>query len=197
MRKRVNYYEDLSADYSRPESVAPDLAKKLIADAQKYIALKEKTLPAIGPDYTPKQIEAENKAWWPTHCEALRQGRGDLLTAEYRDDLVYFCQDGPYHGIKEQLPREQHWWALIAQRDYRKRDGLLGPARPPRCVLLQERATNLLSRCFCARGTRRLDDQGGRRLMRLPAGVPPACVAPRTREHQGIERGTASGQQHI
>src|SRR5712664_4208736 len=115
MRKRVNYYEDLSADYSRPESVAPDLAKKLIADAQKYIALKEKTLPAIGPDYTPKQIEAENKAWWPTHCEALRQGRGDLLTAEYRDDLVYFCQDGPFHGLTEQRSREEHWWALIAQ----------------------------------------------------------------------------------
>ena len=52
MRKRVNYYKDLSADYSKPQRVAPDLAKKLIADAEKYIAMKEKTLPAIGPDYT-------------------------------------------------------------------------------------------------------------------------------------------------
>ena len=115
MRKRENYYKDLLADYSKPDSVRPDLARQLIGDAGKYIALKEKTLPAIGPDYTPEQIEAENKAWWPTHCEALRQGRGDLLTGEYRDDLVYFCQDGPYYGIKEQMPREQHWWALIAQ----------------------------------------------------------------------------------
>lgn len=53
--------------------------------------------------------------FWPTHCEALRQGRGDLLTKEYRPDLVYHCQDGPYHGIKEQQQREKHWWAIIAQ----------------------------------------------------------------------------------
>ena len=57
MRKRQNYYKGLLADYSRPDPVAPDLAKKLIADAEKYIAMKEKTLPAIGPDYTPAQIE--------------------------------------------------------------------------------------------------------------------------------------------
>jgi hypothetical protein len=115
MRKRVNYYNDLAADYSKPDPVAPDLAKKLIANAEKYVAMKDKTLPPIGPGYTAEQIEKENKEWWPTHCEALRQARGDLLTAEYRDELVYFCQDGPYHGITEQTPREQHWWALIAQ----------------------------------------------------------------------------------
>ena len=39
-----------------------------------------------------------------------RQGRGDLLTAEYRDELVYFCQDGPFHGLTEQRSREEHWW---------------------------------------------------------------------------------------
>ena len=115
MRTRVNFYKDLSADYSKLDPIAPDLAKKLLADAAAYIAKKEKTLPAIGADYTLQQIEAENKAWWPTHCEALRQGRGDLLVGEYRDDLVYHCQDGPYYAIEEQKPREQHWWALIAQ----------------------------------------------------------------------------------
>jgi hypothetical protein len=115
MCKRVNYYQGLSADYSKPDLAPRDLAARLISDAERYLTLKEPTLPAIDPSYTAEQVEAENKAWWPTHCEALRQGRGDILTGEYRDNLVYFCQDGPYFGIKEQLPREQHWWALIAQ----------------------------------------------------------------------------------
>ncbi|MHC2207982.1 hypothetical protein ACVLD2_002172 [Paenibacillus sp. PvR052] len=34
-----------------------------------------------------EQIERENKEWWPTHCEALRQGRADILTADNREDL--------------------------------------------------------------------------------------------------------------
>lgn len=115
MKKRINYYEGLSADYSKPGLVPDRIKSKLIQDATQYIALKESVLPVIGADYPPEQIEHENKEWWPTHCEALRQGRGDLLTAEYRDDLVYFCQDGPFYGLTEQHEREQHWWALIAQ----------------------------------------------------------------------------------
>lgn len=115
MKQRVNYYKDLAADYSQPNLVSQELADKLIADAEKFVRLKEDTLPAMGPDYSPETIEKENKEWWPTHCEALRQGRGDILTGEYRDDLVYFCQDGPYYGLEEQKEREQHWWALIAQ----------------------------------------------------------------------------------
>ena len=114
-KKRVNFYKDLAADYSRPEPVEPQLASKLIRQAEEFIALKEKELPIIGADYPPEQVEKENKEWWPTHCEALRQGRGDLLTAEYRENLVYFCQDGPYHGLEEQKARESHWWALLAQ----------------------------------------------------------------------------------
>ncbi len=115
MKKRKNYYADLSADYSRPGLVAKDLADRLIRDAEAMIAKKEKTLTPVGDGYTLAQIEKENKDWWPTHCEALRRGRGDLLTAEYRDDLVYLCQDGPYQGLEEQKSRELHWWALIAQ----------------------------------------------------------------------------------
>lgn len=115
MKARRNYYEGLAADYSRPEPVPEEVGRRLLAAAEAFIARKEPTLPAIGPDYPPEQIEAENKEWWPTHCEALRRGRGDLLTGEYRDDLVYFCQDGPYYGLTEQQEREQHWWALIAQ----------------------------------------------------------------------------------
>jgi hypothetical protein len=115
MRTRTNYYHDLEADYSKPEPVAPDLAGKLLEQANRFLGMKERTLPLIGPDYSREQIETENKEWWPTHCEALRQGRGDILTGEYRDDLVYFCQDGPYYGVNEQKDRERHWWALIAQ----------------------------------------------------------------------------------
>jgi len=115
MTKRTNYYKDLTADYSKPEPVPKEVAAQLIAAAEKFITMKAETLPAIGSDYSLEQIEKENKEWWPTHCEALRQGRGDLLTGEYRDDLVYFCQDGPYYGLEQQKAREQHWWALIAQ----------------------------------------------------------------------------------
>jgi hypothetical protein len=115
MRKRTNYYAGLAADYSRPGLVPPDVQARLIAAGERYAALTEPSLPVIGSDYPAAQIEQENRDWWPTHCEALRQGRGDILTSEYRNDLVYFCQDGPYHGISEQQERERHWWALLAQ----------------------------------------------------------------------------------
>jgi hypothetical protein len=115
MKKRTNYYQGLSADYSRPGLVTAYVAQKLIEDAEKIVAMKEPKLPEINASYTLEQIERENKEWWPTHCEALRQGRGDILTGEYRDDLIYLCQDGPYFGLNEQREREKHWWALIAQ----------------------------------------------------------------------------------
>lgn len=115
LKKRINYYKDLAADYSKPELIPKETADKLIVDAKRFIDMKEDTLPEINSDYTLEQIEKENKEWWPTHCEALRQGRGDLLTGEYYKDLVYFCQDGPYYGLEEQKEREKHWWALIAQ----------------------------------------------------------------------------------
>lgn len=114
-QQRGNYYRDLSADYSRNRLVSPAMARQLIERAEEIVAMKEETLPTIDSSYTLEQIEQENKEWWPTHCEALRQGRGDILTGEYRDDLVYLCQDGPYYGLEQQQEREQHWWALIAQ----------------------------------------------------------------------------------
>lgn len=113
--KRVNYYQDLSANYSRPGLISPELATKLIAEAERILTLKEDKIPPIDANYTLEQVEQENKDWWPTHCEALRQGRGDILTGEYRDDLIYLCQDGPYNGLEQQKEREKHWWALIAQ----------------------------------------------------------------------------------
>lgn len=114
-RMRANYYQNLVADYSRPGQVTVDMARQLIEQAEAIVAMKKEILPSVSPDYTVKQIEQENRDWWPTHCEALRQGRGDILTGEYRDDLVYLCQDGPYYGLEQQKEREKHWWALIAQ----------------------------------------------------------------------------------
>lgn len=115
MKKRVNYYNELSADYSKPSLVSDEMKKKLIQLSEELISKKEATIPQIDSNYTAEQIAKENKDWWPTHCEALRQGRGDLLTGEYREDLVYLCQDGYYVGLTEQQEREQHWWALISQ----------------------------------------------------------------------------------
>ncbi|BAQ64222.1 hypothetical protein [Geminocystis sp. NIES-3709] len=115
MIKRVNYYQNLEADYSRPGLVPEDLKAKLIAKGEEIVKQMEAELPPIDDEYTLEVIEKENKEWWPTHCEALRQGRGDILTGEYRSDLIYFCQDGPYRGLEQQKEREQHWWALIAQ----------------------------------------------------------------------------------
>jgi mannose-6-phosphate isomerase-like protein (cupin superfamily) len=114
-RRRINFYKELAADYSRPEPVPRHVGDKLIAEAERFLKMKERNLPDITARYTLEQIEQENKEWWPTHCESLRRGRGDLLTAEYHENLVYFCQDGPYYGLEEQKEREQHWWALIAQ----------------------------------------------------------------------------------
>ena len=115
MTLRKSYYSELSADYSRPGLVDAATRRQLIDAAERFVALKEATLPEIGPAYPAAQIERENREWWPTHCEALRQGRGDLLVGEYRSDLVYFCQDGPFYGTEQQKQRETHWWALISQ----------------------------------------------------------------------------------
>ena len=70
----------LSADYSRIGLVGEEMQAKLIQRSAEIGELQEAELPSIGPDYTLEQIEAENREFWPTHCEALRQGRGDLLT---------------------------------------------------------------------------------------------------------------------
>ncbi len=115
MQKRKSYYTELFADYSSTRLIAKEARDSLIALALKINAMKEPVLPEVGTALTLKQIEDENREWWPTHCEALRQGRGDILTEEYRDDLVYLCQDGPFYGVEKQKAREKHWWALIAQ----------------------------------------------------------------------------------
>lgn len=115
MTKRTNYYKELSADYSKPRLVSTSLVAKLLNDAESYISLREETLPEINWEYSLVQIEQENKEWWLTHCEALRQGRGDLLTGEYANSIVYLCADGPYYGRTATTNREANWWAIAAQ----------------------------------------------------------------------------------
>lgn len=115
MKKRINYYKDLAADYSVPQPISKVLGDRLVQHAENFIAMKESDLPKIDEKYSLEMIEKENKEWWPTHCESLRRGRADILTGEYRNELVYFCQDGPFYGLEEQKEREKHWWALLSQ----------------------------------------------------------------------------------
>ena len=115
MTKQTNYYNNLSADYSQPGLVSNELAVKLLGDAESYIFLREENLPEITPEYSLTQIEQENKEWWPTHCEAQRQGRGDILVGEYANNFVYFCADGPFYDKSAAINRELHWWAILAQ----------------------------------------------------------------------------------
>lgn len=112
---RANYYQDLKADYSVPASISSKLAKELIAEATEYTSQVESTLPDIDANYSLDVIEEENKAWWPTHCEALRQGNAQILTDEYRDDVVYLTQQGPFYGKGNGT--EASWWKLISQPD--------------------------------------------------------------------------------
>jgi hypothetical protein len=115
MSRRTNYYKELAADYSARDLVSVELRQRMIRDAERYIRLREETLPEIGDDYPLAQIEMENKDWWPTHCEALRQGRDDILKGEYADSLVYFCADGPFYGQEAGTEREANWWAILSQ----------------------------------------------------------------------------------
>lgn len=114
--RRVNYYQDLEADYSRPGLVSSPAGDRLIQKAEDFLRRKvQGSLPEMSYEKDRSQIEAENREWWPTHCEALRRGRGDLLAAEYRTDLVYFCQDGPFYGVSAGTEIEASWWRLLSQ----------------------------------------------------------------------------------
>lgn len=115
MVKRKNFYRELLVDYSKPKLVSAEMGRKLLRNAEKYIALHEDSLPQVSSAYSLAQIEKENKEWWPTHCEALRQGRSDLLAREYANELVYFCADGPFYGREAGTKREANWWAILAQ----------------------------------------------------------------------------------
>lgn len=115
IKRRTNYYTNLIADYSKAGLVSEQIKESLVDKSEEYALLQESVLPLLFSEEDKEKIEKENKDWWPTHCESLRQGRGDLLTDEYRRDLVYFCQDGPFYGRTAGVERELNWWAIIAQ----------------------------------------------------------------------------------
>ena len=60
MNQRVNYYKELTADYSRPGLVSKDMQQKLIQLAEELISKKEDKLPEINSNYTLEKIEKEN-----------------------------------------------------------------------------------------------------------------------------------------
>ena len=116
MAKRTNYYKNLAADYSKPGLVSEEVGRKLIEKNKEYLALREERLPEVNRDYTLSQIEQENKDWWPSHLEAFRQGRLDLLGQAYSaEKFVYLCQDGPFHTREDAGRRELQWVAILAQ----------------------------------------------------------------------------------
>jgi hypothetical protein len=115
MPKRPGCYQTLVADYSKPGLVPADLRLQLLAANDGYSRRMETTAPVLDIGYSKSDIEAENRAWFPSHCEALRSGRFDLLGREYRDEYVYLCQDGPFYGKHNDW--EKHWVAIIAQPD--------------------------------------------------------------------------------
>ncbi|MBO3459420.1 hypothetical protein G7B40_002655 [Aetokthonos hydrillicola Thurmond2011] len=115
MTRLTNYYNELCADYSKPGLVSDEQVVKLLNDAEIYISQQEQNLPEITSEYSTEQIQQENKDWWPTHCEAIRQGRGDILKAEYRDDLVFFSTEGIFYGRIATADREINLWAILAQ----------------------------------------------------------------------------------
>ena len=63
IKARRNYYTDLAADYSCPGLVSEALKAQLIAAGERFVAMKEATLPAIGPEYPLSQIEQENREY--------------------------------------------------------------------------------------------------------------------------------------
>jgi hypothetical protein len=56
---RSNYYEGLSADYSRTGLVSDEMKARLIVRSEEIGRMQEASLPAIVPDYTHEQIEPE------------------------------------------------------------------------------------------------------------------------------------------
>ena len=113
MSKRVNYWKDLSANFSLPGLVSAETQAALVKRSAEIQPLKEAKQPAIDSSYTIEQIMAENREWFPTHCASLRGRRFDILSQEYREEYVYLCADGPFYGHEND--REKHWVAIIAQ----------------------------------------------------------------------------------
>lgn len=110
-----SYYEGLKADYSRPVQVSAQLSDQLLNEAEQYISMMDESVLEHVTESNREQIEWENREWWPTHCEALRQGRDDLLAGEYRSELVYFCKDGPFYGRGAGTEVEASWWKILSQ----------------------------------------------------------------------------------
>eukprot|EP00898_Chlorokybus_atmophyticus_P002971 jgi/Chlat1/3675/Chrsp24S03849 len=111
--------KDFTVDYSTlSEEKAPP---EIIEDALRIMGIRiyrrtdrNATLAQIRQRYSsPAAVELENKIWWVTHCQALRDGDKKnrmftidgvteeysgltVLFNEYRDELMYFTKDSLY-----------------------------------------------------------------------------------------------------
>jgi hypothetical protein len=117
MAKRTNYYRGLAADFSLPAPLDEAVARRLVGDYERYMALRQEPLPPITADHGPDRIEAENREWWPARCAVIRLGRFDLMTGENAADFAYLCQDGPFHGDDPRGGRvAAGWGAILCQK---------------------------------------------------------------------------------
>ena len=116
MKKRRNYYEGLAADYSKPEKVPAEL-EQAAAPGRRGVHRQKRG--QVARDRPGLHAPADRGREQGVVADALRGAaagpRATSSPASTGADLVYLCQDGPYHGLTEQQEREKHWWALIAQ----------------------------------------------------------------------------------
>jgi hypothetical protein len=117
MAKRTNYYHGLAADFSRPGHLDEAVARGLVGDYERYMALRQDPLPSLRADDGLGRIEAENREWWPARCPVVRLRRFELMARENAAAFAYLCQDGPFYGDD---PRGQrvaaHWRAILCKK---------------------------------------------------------------------------------
>eukprot|EP00899_Mesostigma_viride_P021469 jgi/Mesvir1/29323/Mv01578-RA.1 len=116
---RENFYVDystLSSERAPPELIEDALRIEGIRIYRR--TLRTTPLADIRAGYgNPAAVEKENKVWWLTHCQALRDGDKfnrmftidgikeeysglTVLFNEYRDELMYFTKDSLYDSTQ-------------------------------------------------------------------------------------------------
>ena len=144
--------EDLAAHNFSADFSTLDTAKyppRIIEDAIRIAGIRmyrktDRTRPVaeICEELDPEDILEENKLWWPTHCQALRDGdKADqtfvidgeteeysgnkALDYAYTDDLRYYVKDSLYDTVGEGItdkPSEDgfegYWYGRGTGTDY-------------------------------------------------------------------------------
>jgi hypothetical protein len=117
MAQRNNYYRGLTADFSRPSGPDDAVSLRLTKDYERYMSLRQETLPPITADYGLDRIATENREWWPARCAVIRLRRFELMARENADGFAYLCQDGPFLGDDPRGGRvAANWGAILCQQ---------------------------------------------------------------------------------